>query len=203
MMVPRVKIRLSAPGIRHLTLIQLGLKAMIAGGLALTCSLWWISTTVKDKITLIENQTHRIVTETRQVIDQAKTTGIDLSEQAIQKIPKHIAFVKRVRKRVGFSWTQLLTDLESSVPKHILMNTISLDDKTNTVLLNGSAPSLKDLNLLIHQLEKHQNFRDVILTQHAHKKNKKKTGTKGQPRIVFFMKVFYEPKEQPSKTIKS
>jgi hypothetical protein len=203
MMVPRVKIKLSAPGIRHLTLIQFGLKAMVAVGLALTFSFWWIGTSVNDKTTSIENQTQRIVIETRQVIDQAHTTGIDLSEQAIQEIPKHISFVKRVRERVGFSWTQLLTDLESSVPKRITMNAVSLDEKTNAVLLNGSTQSLRDLNLLIHQLEKHQNFRDVILTQHANKKNKKRTAAKGQQRIVFSMKVFYEPKERPSKPIKS
>jgi len=107
--------------------------------------------------------------------------------------------VKQVRERVGFSWTKLLTDLESSVPKRIMMNAVSLDEKTNTVLLNGSTPSLQDLNLLIHQLEKHQAFRNVILTQHAHKKKK---GAKGQPRIVFSMKVFYEP-DRLSKTIKS
>lgn len=203
MMVPHIKIRLSTPGIRHLTLIQFGLKIMIAVSLALTCFFWWMGTTVNDKITVLENQTQEIVAKTLQVIDQAKTTGMDLSEQAIQKIPKHISFVKQVRKRVGFSWTQLLTDLESSVPKRIIMNAVSLDEKTNTVLLNGSTPSLQDLNLLIHQLEQHQNFRDVILTQHANKKNKKKTNAKRQPRIVFSMKVFYQPKERPSKTVKS
>ena len=203
MMIPHVKIRLSTPGIRHLTLIQFGLKIMIAVSLALTCFFWWMGTTVNDKIIVLENQTQEIVAKTLEVIDQAKTTGMDLSEQAIQKIPTHISFVKQVRKRVGFSWTQLLTDLESSVPKPIIMNAVSLDEKTNTVLLNGSTPSLQDLNLLIHQLEQHQNFRDVILTQHANKKNKKKTNAKRQPRIVFSMKVFYQPKERPSKTVKS
>ncbi len=203
MMVPRVKIRLSAPGIGHLTFIQLGLKSTIAVSLILTCSFWWMGTTVNDNITILENHTQAIVTETRQVIEQANTTGIDLSEQAIQKIPTHIAFVKRVRERVGFSWTQLLTDLESSVPTRIMMNAVSLDEKTNTVLLNGSTSSLQDLNRLIHQLEKHQNFRDVILTQHAKTKNKKKTTAKGQLRIVFSLKVLYEPKDRLSNTIKS
>jgi Tfp pilus assembly protein PilN len=108
--------------------------------------------------------------------------------------------VKQVRERVGFSWTKLLTDLESTVPKRIMMNAVSLDDKTNTVLLNGSTQSLQDLNLLIHQLEKHQAFHDVILTQHA---KKKKKGAKGQLHIVFSMKVFYEPQDRLSKTIKS
>ena len=200
MMVPRVHIRLSAPGIKHLNLTQFGLKAIIVASLALTFSFWWVGTTVNEKINTIESQTQRIITQTRQVIDQAKTTGIDLSEQAIQKIPQRASFVKQVRERVGFSWTKLLTDLESTVPKRIMMNAVSLDDKTNTVLLNGSTQSLQDLNLLIHQLEKHQAFHDVILTQHA---KKKKKGAKGQLRIVFSMKVFYEPQDRLSKTIKS
>ena len=200
MMVPRVHIRLSAPGIKHLNLTQFGLKAIIVASLALTFSFWWVGTTTNETINTIESQTQRIITQTRQVIDQAKTTGIDLSEQAIRKIPQQVSFVKQVRERVGFSWTKLLTDLESSVPKRIMMHAVSLDDKTNTVLLNGSTQSLQDLNLLIHQLEKHQAFHDVILTQHA---KKKKKGAKGQLRIVFSMKVFYEPQDRLSKTIKS
>ncbi len=200
MMVPRVHIRLSAPGIKHLNLTQFGLKAIIVASLALTFSFWWVGTTTNETINTIESQTQRIITQTRQVIDQAKTTGIDLSEQAIRKIPQQVSFVKQVRERVGFSWTKLLTDLESSVPKRIMMHAVSLDDKTNTVLLNGSTQSLQDLNLLIHQLEKHQAFHDVILTQHA---KKKKKGAKGQLRIVFSMKVSYEPQDRLSKTIKS
>ncbi|MEC4680960.1 MAG: hypothetical protein VST67_09725, partial [Nitrospirota bacterium] len=116
MMVPRVHIRLSAPGIKHLNLTQFGLKAIIVASLALTFSFWWVGTTVNEKINALENETQRIITQTRQVIDQAKTSGIDLSEQAIQKIPQRVSFVKQVRERVGFSWTKLLTDLESSVP---------------------------------------------------------------------------------------
>jgi hypothetical protein len=200
MMVPRVHIRLSAPGIKHLNLTQFGLKTIIVASLALTFSFWWVGTTINETINTIESQTQRIITQTRQVIDRAKKTGIDLSEQAVQKIPQQVSFVKQVRERVGFSWTKLLTDLESTVPKRIMMNAVSLDDKTNTVLLNGSTQSLQDLNLLIHQLEKHQAFHDVILTQHA---KKKKKGAKGQRRIVFSMKVFYEPQDRLSKTIKS
>ena len=115
----------------------------------------------------------------------SKAKGMDLSDQAIQKIPQHISFVKHVRERVGFSWTQLLTDLESAVPRNLMMRTVSLDEKTNTVLLNGSAKSLQDLNRLIHQLEKHQAFHDVILTQHAKKKK-----TRNDEAIVY--RFFHE-----------
>jgi len=200
MMVPRVHIKLSAPGINHLTLTQFGLKLIIAGSLALTFSFWWLGTTLHEKIGAIENQTQTIISQTRQIIDQAKTAGIDLSNQGIQKIPKHISFIKKVRERVGFSWTQLLTDLESAVPGRLRMSTVSLDEKTNTVLLNGSTPSLQNLNQLIHQLEKHKAFHDVILTQHA---KKKKKDTTRQSYIVFSMKVSYDPNHQHSKPIKS
>jgi Tfp pilus assembly protein PilN len=203
MMVPRVHIVLSAPGINHLTLAQFGFKLIIAGTLALTFSFWWLGTTLHEKIAGIKAQTQMITSQTSQVINQAKTAGIDLSNQGIQKIPQQVSFVKQVREHVGFSWTQLLTDLESAVPGHVMMSAVSLDEKTNTVLLNGSTPSLQDLNLLIHQLEKHPAFHDVILTQHANKKNKKKLHAKGLPLIVFSMKVFYAPKDGLSKTIKS
>ncbi len=199
-MVPRVRIHLSAPGIRHLTLSQFVLKAIVVMCLTLTICFWWIGTNLHKEIDTFENQTHTIMTNNREVVIQAKTTGIDLSDLAIQKIPEHISFVKQVRERVGFSWTQLLTDLESAVPGGLMMSTVSLDEKTDTVLLNGSTQSLKDLNQLIHLLEKHRSFHDVILTQHA-KKTKKDSDHHSY--IVFSMKVSYDPNHHNVNAIKS
>ncbi len=199
-MVPRVRIHLSAPGINHLTLSQFVLKAIGVMGLTLTICFWWIGTNLHEQIDAFENQTHTIMTNNREVVIQAKTAGIDLSDLAIQKIPEHISFVKQVRERVGFSWTQLLTDLESAVPGSLMMSTVSLDEKTNTVLLNGSTQSLEDLNQLIHLLEKHRSFHDVILTQHA-KKTKKDSAHHSY--IVFSMKVSYDPSHHHVKAIKS
>lgn len=200
MMVPRTRISLSAPGIKPLTLTQFSLKSITGCCLALSVAFWWIGTDLHKEIDALENQTHLIVNQTSQVVAEAKAEGMDLSDQAIQNIPQHISFVKQVRERVGFSWTQLLTDLESAVPESLMMSTVSLDEKTNTVLLNGSTQSLQDLTRLIHQLEKHQAFQDVILTQHA---KKKEHGTTNQSFIVFSMKVSYDPTYRLSKMIKS
>lgn len=199
-MVPRAHISLSAPGIKHLTLAQFGLKAVTAICIALSVSFWWLGTSLHKKIDDLDNQTSMINNQTSQVVSEANAKGIDLSNQAIQKIPQHISFVQQVRERVGFSWTQLLTDLEAAVPRKIMMSAVSLDEKTNTVLLNGSTQSLEDLTRLIHQLEKHVAFHDVILTQHAKNKKNKKPG---QPFTVFSMKVSYDPTHQHSKTSKS
>ena len=94
-MVPRVHINLSAPGLNHLTLAQFGLKLLAVGGLAVIISFWWVSTTLHKKIDAVADQTYTIITHTRQVVDQGKTTGIDLSDHAIQKIPQHIMFVNK------------------------------------------------------------------------------------------------------------
>ena len=199
-MVPRVHTNLSAPGIRHLKLSQFVLKAVTVVSLALTICFWWLGTNLHKQIDGLENQTHMIMAQTKQVVDQARTAEIDLSDHAIQQLPQQITFVKQVRERVGFSWTQLLNDLESALPGSIRMNTVSLEEKTNTVLLNGSTQSLQDLNQLIHRLETHPAFQDVILTQHANKQQKE---TPGQPTTVFSMKVSYDPNHRQSKAKKS
>lgn len=200
MMVPRVHIQLSTPGIKHLRLIQFGLKLITAGGLSLTFSFFWVGTTLHENIDALETQIYTTISDTTEIVAQAQARGMDLSDQAIKKIPGNISFIKQVRERVGFSWTQLLTDLEAAVPGRLTMSTVSLDEKTNTVLLNGSTPSLQDLNQLIHHLEKHPAFHDVILTQHAKKKN---NDSPSSSLIVFSMKVSYDPPFHLSKPVKS
>jgi len=199
-MVPRVHSNLSTPGIQTLKLTQFILKAITLVGVTLTASFWWTGTTLHKNIDGLEDQIHTIMVQTKQIVDQAKTHEIDLSDHAIQQLPEQISFVKQVRERVGFSWTQLLTDLEAALPGSIRMNAVSLEEKTNTVLLNGSTQSLQDLNQLIHRLETHPAFHDVILSQHA---NKQKKETQDQSTTVFSMKVFYDPNHPQAKAKKS
>ena len=198
MMIPRNHIGLSAPGIKHLTLSQFALKLITAGGLALTAALWWTGTTIHNQIGKIESNTQHILAATQQMVVTAKSEGIDLSNRAIGQIPNQVTFIKQVRDRVGFSWTQLLTDLESAVPEKVEMSAVSLDEKTNTVLLTGATQSLQTLNRLIHRLEKHPAFEDVILNQHANKKKKK---TQAQRQIIFSMKVSYDPYHSKPETL--
>jgi Tfp pilus assembly protein PilN len=190
-MVPRVHINLSAPGANYLRLTQFGLNLLTVGALTLTGSFWWIGSTLNQQIDVLENQVSTVKMANEQLVAQAKTTGLDLSHQAIRHIPPQVTFVKQVRERVGFSWTQLLTDLETAIPPDITMNSVSLDEKTDTILLQGSAPSLPDLNRLIHQLDKHVAFQNVMLSQHANKNNKDE---QGGSHIVFSLTASYASK---------
>jgi Tfp pilus assembly protein PilN len=181
-------LNLSAPGTNYLHLTQFGLILLMVGALTLTGSFWWLGTTLNQQIDIIEDQAATVKIANEQLVAQAKTAGLDLSNQAIRNIPPQVTFVKQIRERVGFSWTQLLSDLETAIPPHITMNSVSLDEKTDTILLQGSAASLPDLNRLIHQLDKHPAFQNVMLSQHA-SKNKKEE--QGDSHIVFSLKASY------------
>jgi hypothetical protein len=189
MMIPRVHMNLAAPGIRFLQLSQLGLTLLTVGALTLTASFWWLGNTLYQQINAQEDQATTVEMANQQLVLEAKATGLDLSHQAIRSIPPQVTFVKQVRERVGFSWTQLLTDLEAAIPPDITMNSVSLDEKTNTILLQGSAASLPDLNRLIHQLDKHAAFQHVLLSQHATKNTKEE---QGGSHSVFSLTVTYD-----------
>lgn len=195
MMIPRVHRNLSAPGIPILQLSQLGLTLLTAGALTLTASFWWQGNLLHEQIDILEEQAASIQTANQQLASQARVAGLDLSHQAIRSIPSKITFVKQVRERVGFSWTQLLTDLETAIPSDITLNSVSLDEKTDTILLQGSAASLPDLNRLIHQLEKHAAFQNVLLSQHSTKTTKKELGG---PHSVFSLTVTYDARHPNS-----
>jgi Tfp pilus assembly protein PilN len=187
-MIPRLHLNLSAPSTHYLRLAQFGLHLLTVGALTLTGTFWWFGSTLNQEIDSIDEQVSALQTANEQLIAQAQTSGLDLSLQAIQRIPPQVVFVKQVRERVGFSWTQLLNDLETAIPSDIAMNSVSLDEKHDTILLQGSATSLPDLNRLIHQLDKHPAFQQVMLSQHANKKIK---GQVGDSEIAFSLSVSY------------
>ena len=190
MMVPKVHMDLSAPGMSHLMLTQFGLQLISVAVITLTISFWWIGTHLHQDIDTIEYKIQQLNASNQELIVKGQASGIDLSQQAIMAIPKKVSFVKALRERVQFSWTQLLTDLETATPKNTTTSSISLDERNDSILLNGSAKSLKDLNRLIHQLEKHGAFKNVILLQHSTPPKKKKRIV---PQITFSIKVFYQP----------
>jgi Tfp pilus assembly protein PilN len=196
-MIPHIHINLSAPGTNFLRFTQLGLILLTVGALTLTAYFWWLGTILNQETDFIEDQVAAVKTANEQLVAQARTAGLDLSHQAIRNIPPQVTFVKQVRERVGFSWTQFLTDLETAIPSDITIRSVSLDERTDTILLQGSAASLPDLNRLIHQLDKHASFENVMLSQHA---NKDKTDKQEESQVEFSLKVSYASKHLTENT---
>jgi Tfp pilus assembly protein PilN len=189
-MVPRIRLNLSAPGINRLFLLQKGLLLLTLGALSLTGFFWWIGNDLHQQIDQLDEQVTSLSLANEHMVAQAKGEGLDLSNAAIAGIPKQVSFVKNLRERVGFSWTQLLTDLESALPPRISLNTVSMEEKTHTIQLQGAAKSLDDLNRLIHKLEDHTAFHHVLLSQHATKHSR---DNHQESVVSFSMKVTYRP----------
>lgn len=189
-MVPRTRLNLSAPGIQRLFLAQWGLLLLTVVALSLTGVFWWTGDDLHRQIDHLDEQVMSLKLANEHMVAQAKGESLDLSDAAIAGIPKQIAFVKTLRERVGFSWTQLLTDLESALPPRISLNAVSMEEKTNTIQLQGSAKSLDDLNRLIHKLEDHAAFHHVLLGQHA---TKHSADNRQESVVSFSMKVIYRP----------
>ncbi len=190
MMVPKVHINLSAPGMKHLMLTQFGILLVTVGVITLTATFWWVGTHLHQDIDAMEYRIQELNRSNQELLATSRASGVELNQQSIMAIPPQVMFVKALRERVQFSWTQLLTDLESATPKHTTTSSISLDERNDSILIHGSAKSLKELNRLIHQLENHQAFQNVILLKHSSPKKKK---NKTSNHITYAIKVFYQP----------
>lgn len=159
--------------------------------LGLTGGLWWYGQVLDQQTSSLQTQMSILKQANQQLMIKANELGFDLTEKRRQELPKEVTFVKMIRTHQGFSWTQFLNDLEATVPEKISMDSVRLNFfKEATIALQGSASTLKDLNLFVDKLENHQAFHDVILLRHTQKR--KKENEKHQY-IVFTMKVSYEP----------
>jgi type IV pilus assembly protein PilN len=97
---------------------------------------------------------------------EGRAEGLDLSDAALQRLPRDVAFANQLIAKRAFSWTNFLGDLEKAIPPGVSINSIRLDPKESIIALTGSAASLKDLTTLIISLEDHAAFHDAVLLQY-------------------------------------
>jgi Tfp pilus assembly protein PilN len=102
----------------------------------------------------------------RELLKEAQREGIDLSEAALQILPKEIEFANQLIEKRSFSWTRFLTELERAIPQRIAVNSIRLDPANATILLTGSARALEDVTTLTVTFQDHPQFKEPVLGQH-------------------------------------
>jgi len=102
----------------------------------------------------------------RELLKEAQQEGLDLSEAALQVLPKEIEFANQLIEKRGFSWTRFLTELERAIPQRIAVNSIRLDPVNATILLTGSARALEDVTTLTLTFQDHPQFKEPVLGQH-------------------------------------
>lgn len=121
---------------------------------------------VGQEITTMQATLDQVRQQDRDLLARAGHQGIDLSESAIQLLPKEIDFANQLIAKRGFSWTRFLAELEQVIPARIAISSIRLDQTNSVIHLTGSALNLEAVTALTVTFQDHPRFKDPVLGQH-------------------------------------
>ncbi len=148
-----------APARLVIMMLAAVIGAAIAWDVARTMLVW-------QDVQSIEMALNQVLERDRALMKEAQQVGIDLSEAAVQLLPKEIEFANQLIEKRAFSWTRFLTELEQAIPPRIAVNSIRLDPSNATIMLTGSARTLEDVTTLTVTFEDHPKFKEPVLGQH-------------------------------------
>jgi Tfp pilus assembly protein PilN len=114
----------------------------------------------------IQAELDRVRQQDRDLIATARHEGIDLSEEALKKLPFEVELANQLLDKRTFSWTKFLTELEQAIPSRLALSSVRLDQGGTMVRLTGTAASLEDITTFTIGLQDHATFKDPILAQH-------------------------------------
>lgn len=121
---------------------------------------------VYQECRIIETELDRVRQQDRDLIAEARHEGIDLSEEALKKLPFEVQLANQILEKRTFSWTRFLTELEQAIPSHLALISVRLDQTGTMVRLKGTATSFEDITTFTVGLQDHVIFKDPILAQH-------------------------------------
>jgi Tfp pilus assembly protein PilN len=144
------------------------LVIMLLAGAIGVAMLWDISQAwlVWQDVESMESALNQVQERDRELLKEAQQEGLDLSEAALQALPKEIEFANQLIEKRSFSWTRFLTELERAIPQRIAVNSIRLDPSNATIMLTGSARALEDVTTLTVTFQDHPQFKEPVLGQH-------------------------------------
>ena len=123
----------------------------------------------------------------RQLIDEARAEGIDLSEAALRQLPGEVALANQLLVKRNFSWTQFLSGLEEAIPPRVSIKSVRLDPASAVIHMTGAAVTVEDVTGFTLKLQSHPVFHDPVLGQHHQ-------GAEGL--VEFDLMLKYRPQER-------
>ena len=197
-MIHRLNLTVPVKGFMVLYAMQWVLYAVIVGALGATGWLWWSARELDEAAVQYEEATQRIATSNHQYAAQSLRAGFDVSEPRLKTLGRDVTFINQLLEKRAFSWTRLLTDLEATVPLKVSVTSVTMNFRDSSLLLNGSALTIKDITGFSDSLEAHPSFRNVILSNYQVReshgqdrgKNNPDDGLRG---VDFTLTVTYKP----------
>lgn len=98
---------------------------------------------------------------------QRENLQVGGSQGALAALPKRVEAYNRIITAAAFSWTELLMELEASLPPNVGLTSIQPDPTSGTVMLQGRARSFADITRFVNLLEQRTTFREVFLLRHG------------------------------------
>lgn len=114
----------------------------------------------------IQAELDRVLQQDRDLLAEAQREGIDVSEEALKRLPSEVELANQLLEKRTFSWTKFLTELEQVIPSRLALSSVRLDQAGTLVRLAGTAVSLEDITAFTVGLQRHATFKDPILAQH-------------------------------------
>jgi Fimbrial assembly protein (PilN) len=141
---------------------------MLLSGLLCLVMVWDLhqAWNTREEIEGMAGTVARVQEQDRELLASVGREGMDLSDAAVQLLPKEVAFANQLIAKRGFSWTRFLSELEQSIPPRIAVNSIRLDPSNSVVHLTGSASNVEDVTALTVMFQDHARFKDPVLGQH-------------------------------------
>jgi hypothetical protein len=133
---------------------------LVAGG-----NVWWAiddrreASAMREGVDRVQQQSDRFRADLR-------AFGFSADDpRAVSDLTRRVADLNEILEQKTLSWTTLLNDLETAVPRNVSINSIHPDLKSRVIALQGVALTLQDLAKLMIALEQSGHFTDVFLQQ--------------------------------------
>ncbi len=138
----------------------------------------------------LKNETFAAMEAKLGVTAGAVTAGA-VTASGIKEIKKEVEFVNGIIVRESFSWTDLLTRLEATVPPNISIIRISPDFSGGTVKLSGAGKSMDDIFKFVAMLGESERFSDVFLLKHSEGGKEGRRRVKSGKAVLFDISAGY------------
>lgn len=142
---------------RNYRLIETIRAGLIAGSVVLSlvmAALIWVGISLRANIYAVENKL-----KDAQAADEQSRPLFQERDQLV----KDLTAMSGLLESRKFSWTRLLTSIETVVPTGVALTSVEFNDKERTVMLDGKARSPEALQSLVVGLEKSASFKDPFL----------------------------------------
>lgn len=96
-----------------------------------------------------------------------EVASFSATEKNLKFLKNEVEFINNVIAKETFSWSELLSNLETCVPKNVSIVQISPNFSDGKIEIAGLARRMKDIFLLVDDMGRSSHFRDVFLLKHS------------------------------------